>query len=292
MAAAVVAAVDGGETSGGEEATTSQRRRRGQQEVQEVVDELAQETKRTTLLERVEQQLKGMPHVSRLLFGFGMTDDKTIQATLEQEFLDWKEKQEKQSSGSLSGILLFMGQSAIHFLEGPTELLFGALEFFHSLALGAKPAAPGAPPALAAAAARPPLINPLRVLHFTELHGVRTSTSWCACISGGKSHGAQGQVDETNSSELTFATYRKFLLLSIKVAEVASGEELETERLQACYKKHADMMPTVDEVAVLLSKSGADYFFTYPEFEKVFVAPFHLVLHSELLWPMPPPLSY
>jgi len=270
-------------------ATASQRRRGRQAEVQEVVDELAQETKRTTLLERVEQQLKGQPHVSRLLFGFGMNDDKKIQASVEQEFLEWKDKQEKQSSAAVTGVLLFTGQSAIHFLEGPTELLFGVLELFHSLSVEVKQ------PAVASQAtvnARPALISPLRVLHFTEMHGVRVSTSWCCLPTGGKSHGQQGQVDDNNSSDLVFGAYRKFLLMCLKVKDTFSGDDDEIEKLQGSYRRLTDTMPTVDEVATLLSKSGADFFFSYVDFEKVFIAPFHLVLHSELLWPMPPALSY
>jgi len=51
-------------------------------------------------------------------------------------------------------------------------------------------------------------------------------------------------------------------------------------------------LPTVDEIVAILNKAGLDFFFDFKEFEKVFVAPFQLVLHSELLWPMAPALSY
>jgi len=301
-----MAAADGGDTSGEDlaasgalgrgspgntgasEAPAGSRRRGRQPEVMEIVDELAQETKRTTLLERAEQQLKVKQNtVSRVFFAFGMTDDKKIQAAIEQEFLKWKDGQEKQSPAALSGILFFLGQCALHFLEGPTELLFGALELFHSLSQEVKPG-----PGVAASSARTALINPIRILHFSELHGVRVSTSWCACLSGGKSTGTQGTLDDSNSSELVFGAYSKFIKMCLKVRESQSGEEEDMHRLQATYKRHTDMVPTVDEVNLFLSKSGADYFFNFPEFEKVFIAPFHLVLHSELLWPMPPALPY
>lgn len=294
MAMAAAAAGRGTPGAGGtgmSEAAAAATRRRGRQaEVQEVIDELAQETKRTTLLERVEEQLKGQPHVSRLVFGFGMTDDKKIQSAVEKKFLEWKEKQEKQSSAVMSGIMLFMGQSAVHFLEGPTEQLFAALHFFHSLSSDAKPAAVGQ--AAAPSSPRQELIGSVRVLHFTELHGVRVSTSWCSCTPGGKPTGAQGLVDDGNSSDLVFAVYRKFMLMCLKVKETFTGDDSDRSRLQSSYRRLSDLMPTIDEVNTLMGKSGADYYFTYAEFEKLFIAPFHLVLHSELLWPMPPALSY
>merc|ERR1719272_1944066 len=118
--------------------TGQQRRRRSKEAHQEIVDELAQETKRVTLLEREEQQLKGRKHVSRILFIFGIIDDRKTQTTVEQEFLTWRDTQE--GGKQVTGMLLFLGQGAVSFLEGPTELLFKALEHFHGLALDVQPA--------------------------------------------------------------------------------------------------------------------------------------------------------
>lgn len=246
----------------------------------EVVDELAQETKRTTLLDRVEQQLKDQPHVSRILFGFSIADDRKTQSLVEQEFNGWRAKQERTSE--LSGLLVFTAQGALHLLEGPTELLYGALELFHRLAAESK----------LPTSARPALIGPLRVLHFTELHGVRASMLWCSYVHGGKLQGGtQVQLEEATCADFAFRTYEKLLKVCLRVKQQV-GEEAGLDSTQLAYKKAADMMPTVDEVVVLIGKSGADLFFSYPEFEKVFIAPFQLVLHSELLWPMAPALVY
>jgi len=288
-------------------------RRRGRQaEVQEVVDELAQETKRVQLLDRVEQQLRGQSHSSRLFFSFGIADDRKVQSQVEQEWAEWREKNDKLSSAAISGLLLFIGQFAVHFLEGPTELLFSALEFFSSLASEVRPAGaaagPGtgdkapAPPQRSSIStpkaptdtgARAPLVSSVRILHFTELHGIRASASWCALVHGSKAQagGSQVVIEEANAPELAFGTYKRILLLCHKVKE-ASGSDADPAEIQANYKKLSEQMPTADEVSVIVSKGAADFFFSYAEFEKVFIAPFQLVLHSELLWPMPPALSY
>mmetsp|Transcript_82971 Transcript_82971/g.268845 ORF Transcript_82971/g.268845 Transcript_82971/m.268845 type:complete len:276 (-) Transcript_82971:78-905(-) len=259
-----------------EGAASTVRRRRGPQEVQEVVDELAQETKRTSLLQAVETQLKGQPHVSRILVGFGVVDDRKVHDQITQEFTVWRKKLEE--TDDLTGFLVFANLSAVHFLEGPTELLFAALEKLQSLAVEVEKPQPGE-------AARPALIGPVRILHFTEMHGVRASTSWCTHTHTGKK-GQEVQIEENNSAELMFKVYQKMLLLCAKV------KDNDPSGVPAAYKKAADGLPTVDEIAVLLGKVAAEFFFSYDEFEKVFVAPFNLVLHSELLWPMAPALSY
>jgi len=314
-AAAIAAELTGAdEGEDGEELQQPQeiRRRGRQQEVQEFIDPLAQETKRTLLLECVERQLKGQHHVSRLFVTFSITDAN--QAPLEQDFGDWRGKQERQMTGSLSGLLLFIGQTGVAFMEGPTEFLFAALIFFHERATEPRPV-PGrgspqlstgvgaagvniagrASPAPAThtvpAPTRKDLIGPLRILYFTELHGVRVSTSWCTYAQTAKPQ-STGQVDESNAHELAFASYRKLLLACLKVSEKLSGEDPRADILQDAYRKHAELLPTIDEVMTLASKAAADYFFTYPEFHKVFIAPFHLVLHSELLWPTSPSLVY
>lgn len=264
------------DASAGEE--QGQKRRPKNGEAQEAMDELAQETKRTTLLERVETQLNGKERVARILFGFSIVDDKKTQNDVEAQFAAWCKKQEDAES-QLTGLLLFTVQGAIHFLEGPVELLFGALGFFNGLA--AEPTQ-GSTPSSGAS------IGPVRVLHFTELHGVRASTGWCSFVHPGKqTGGAQTQVEgETGASESVLQTYQKFLVAALKVKEGGDGD------VRAAYRRSQDLMPAVDEVVLLLHKNTADYFFSYAGFYKVFVAPFNLVLHSELLWPMPPALAY
>jgi hypothetical protein len=281
------------------------RRRRSKEAHQEVVDELAQETKRVTLLEREEQQLKGRKHVSRLLFIFGIVDDRKTQTAVEQEFVTWRDAQE--GGDQVTGLLLFLGQAAVSFLEGPTELLFKALEHFHELTLEvqAAPVMP-LPPAdmrsggtmkLSESTAPPPapraaLISPVRVLYFTELHGVRTSVGWCSCVSNAKTTQAQVNFDE-GAHEPVFDMYKKMLILSMKVQSGAgSDSNPSADSLRSNYRKNGDFMPTPDEVHGLLGKQGAENFFSFAEFQKVFMKPFQLVLNSELLWPMPPALSY
>jgi len=213
------------------------------------MDELAQETKRTTLLERVETQLDGKERVARILFGFSIVDDKKTQNDVETQFAAWCKKQEDAES-QLTGLLLFTVQGAIHFLEGPVELLFGALGFFNGLA--AEPTQ-GSTPSSGAS------IGPVRVLHFTELHGVRASTGWCSFVHPGKqTGGAQTQVEgETGASESVLQTYQKFLVAALKVKEGGDGD------VRAAYRRSQDLMPAVDEVVLLLHKNTADYFFSY-----------------------------
>merc|ERR1719454_2441708 len=72
------------------------RRHRSKEPQDHVIDELAQETKRVNVLERLEVQLKGKKHCSRLLFAFPIpADDRKVQSTIEQEFLSWRKKQEQ-----------------------------------------------------------------------------------------------------------------------------------------------------------------------------------------------------
>lgn len=280
------------------------RRQRTKEAHQEVQDELAQETKRVTLLDREEAQLKGVKHVSRLLFAFGVADDRKVQMQVEQEFAAWRDKQEGGSE--VTGLLLFLGQAALSFLEGPSELLCKGVELFHGLSLDVQAAqevplppsdmrtssAPGAKSGTEPAPQpRPALISALRVLYFTELHGVRTSTGWCSFVSAAKPSGGAAQNMEEGVAEEVFMTYRKMLTLCLKVRDSA-GSETNSDALQNHYRRQADFMPTPDAVNLLLSKNCAGDFFDFAEFQKVFMKPFQLVLNSELLWPMPPALSY
>jgi len=285
------AATGGNMTAGQSEGP---RRRRGPAEVQEAIDELAQETTRTTLLDCLERQVrdtsgKDRYHVSRIVFGFSLGDDKKTQSAVEQEFSSWREKQENHTE--LTGVLAFTSQGALHFLEGPTELLFGAVQLFQSMTVDTKPPAPQ----------RSALISQVRIIHFTELHGVRASTSWCAWVHPGKvTGGLQVNLEDAACSDYVFRVYHKFLLACLAAKEQAeqapceeASSELEASAMQAVFKRiSVEMMPTVDEVFTLLNKNTAEYFFTFAEFEKVFMAPFQLVLHSELLWPMSPALVY
>lgn len=274
---------------------SASRRRRGQTE-DAVIDDLAQEARRPQLLDRVEQQLRDRPHTSRLLMIFGIADDRKMQGTVTQEFQAWREKEGLNES--ITGVLVFIAQHAVQLLEGPSDEIFKALEFFQSLALEQTPAESAKEKAVAIASPsgappRPALVAAIRVLHFTELHGVRTSTSWCSHVGSSKIHGGQQiALEDSNQAELVFSLYKKMLDVCLQVTSSASGNSVDLDRLAGLYRNAADKMPTADEMAIFTGKNGAEIFFSYAEFHKVFMAPFHLVLHSELLWPMSPALSY
>jgi hypothetical protein len=249
-------------------------------EPHEVIDELAIETRRTSLLDIVEQQLKGQTVVTRCLFIFPLADDPRIQSALKQEFSNWLET--SQRSSVVTGLLVFMQQAGIHFLEGPTQMLYAALAAFHEWAADT----PG----------RQALVGPLRILYFSELHGVRTSRSWIAYNHSAKPMGGAGtSLTQDTCSEIVFICYRKLLLLNMQVSgAVAGGEEGPAlqKQLGNAIKKGSELLPSVEEVGLFMSKNAVDLLLTYPEFAKLFVEPTHTVLGSELLWPMPPPLSY
>merc|ERR1712157_402814 len=98
--------------------------------------------------------------------------------------------------------------------------------------------------------------------------------------------GNQVVLEESNSAEFMFRVYQKMLTLC------ARNKDEDASSIQAAYRKASESLPPVEEIALLLGKSAADFFFSYDEFHKVFIAPFYLVLHSELLWPMAPALAY
>jgi len=291
-AAAAAPAAAGGAAAG-------QRRRKRPEEAQEAVDELAKEATRTTLLDRVESQLSGQHSLSRIMFGFAVADDRKIQTMLERSFTNWR-WETCSDSAQVTGLLIYAQQAALHFLEGPTELLFRALALFQDLATEPTAAAPSAGMSKGmpgeGSERTTALIGGIRILHFTEMHGVRVTRGWCAVANPTKPQGLQIQLDHDSCPETVFMVYRKFLLLSIKAMDslhsVENDEDIEDEQLQNCYRRATELMPTVEEATVLLGKNGAELFFTYAEFQRVFVAKFRTVLHSELLWPMPPALSY
>jgi len=261
-------------------------RRRQRPEAQEIADELAQETPRVTLLGRLEQQLKGRQLYSRLLFSFNIADDRG--PALESEFASFRDKHARDD---LTGLLIFMQSNALHFLEGTTEKLFLALAFFFSLSAESMPmeSEEKRPKgALAVPARSGAVLSAVRVLYFTELHGIRASTSWCSIQHQGKSQGLQKSLEDS-CAECTFDVYRKLLELCLRVG--AAGETT-PDQLQKQYRKASEMMPSIDEILLLVGKSGAEYFLTYKEFEKTFLSRFELVLDSELVWPMQPTLSY
>lgn len=282
----------GGEGSPGEGQGGPIRRRGKPGEVQEVVDELTLETKRTTLLDQVEAQLKPsqvcVAQVSRLLLAFGVNDDRKVQAQVDKEFLEWRGARAKsraqpgggdEEQGEITGFLLYVMQSACHLLEGPTESLFAALAFFEQLSQDTPE--------------RPALLTNLKVLHFTEMKGVRCSVGWCSQVQGGKLTGQGMTLDDTNCSELAFTVYQKLLLLCLKVQDAMEGQDASSqERLGAQYRRLVDKMPLPEDMQPVMSKGSGEFYMNYAEFHEVFVAPFNCVLHSELLWPIAPALAY
>lgn len=278
-AADEAARASGGENQGASNAPGAARRA---PQATQVIDELAQEEERIRLLDKLEGQLKGKPNYSRLLFCFSVPDDRKIQGQVDSEFQVWL-----RENPGVSGVLLYIGQAGMHYLEGTTERLFKALEQFHTYSheVTEGKTAGGRSPG-------PALISGIRVLYHTELKGVRSSLSWCSYVHASKLQGGQTTtIDDSNCSELVFIVYKKFLLLCLKASE-SLKENSTFDQTQVHYKRLSDMMPTAEDVLILLSKNATELFFTYPEFQKVFMAPFQCVLHSELLWPIPPALSY
>lgn len=296
--AAAAAAEGGGEAAAAEQAAAGAgaaagaqgqpRRRPKREEVQEVVDELATEVRRTTLLDLTEKQLRAQDaSVSRLLLVFPVQDDQKTKAAVEKEFAAWLET-EDGGRKPITGLLVFSLQAGVQFLEGPTELLFEAVAFCNGLASEGTHLGSRAP--------RAALIGPLRVLYFTELHRIRTMRAWCSYYSAAKAQGQAPVLSSENCSEQVFMTYRKFLLLGRQSSPPAGedGEEevVDPKLMEEAVKKAHDFVPTPDEIAMYTSKAALDYLLSYAEFEQTFCAPFHTVLQAELLWPVPPPLSY
>jgi len=275
--AAPAAEATGGETSGDGNAEAGRRQgkpRKGSKgEAGETIDELAMETKRTTLLDRLEGQLKGgRQHVSRLLFGFSVADDKKIQKGIDQEFSNWRQQQEGGAE-ALSGVLVFASAVGLHLLEGPTELLFKALEFFHSISAEAKKLPQDSDGGVQATprpnekGELPAMLSKLHILHFTELHGVRVARSWAQISHPGKViGGTQTQMEDSNSHELVFAAYKKMMCLCLKVSKMVApddpedSQEVSTSDLQKAYKKAADELPSVDEILIILGKTAFEFF--------------------------------
>jgi len=217
-----------------------------------------------------------------------MPDDKKAVAQIEDEFGAWVKKTEQAAADAaeedgtgsppaFGGLFIQQPGQALHYLEGTTESLFAGLKLFASF----ENEAPG----------RGALISNLRIIYFTEVHGVQTVHGWHPFqhTSAKSMGGPQLFQEEESCYQAVFAAYRKILVLNCKIMDATGGKANATKDQ---LKKLQDNLPTLDELTSLLHKTAADYFFNYAEFEKAFCAPFHLVLQSELLWPMPPPLSY
>lgn len=272
--------------------------RRGQHATKETVqDELAQETRRHTLLDAVEYQLKAAQTRARLLVACNLSEDKKAIPQIETEFTAWAKKnaqnadEEDEEEGAvkppvLGGLFLIQPGQALHFLEGPTEKLFEGLKLFQSFGSEVAGGDKGETP-------RGALISNLRIIYFTEVHGVQTMNGWHAFQhTSAKSMGGPSLFqDDEQCYQAVFMAYRKLLVASCKITEATDGQN-DPHTVKDVLKKMQDSLPTLDELTSLLHKTAAEYFFTYAEFEKAFCAPFHLVLQSELLWPMAPPLSY
>eukprot|EP00439_Symbiodinium_sp_Y106_P022117 s28_g2.t1 len=217
-----------------------------------VIDELATESHRTLLLDRLESQLKAKPHISRMLFAFNASDDRKVQKAIDQEFADWRKKQENAAE-ALTGVIVYTQTFALHLLEGPSELIFKALGFFHSISTEVRQVespAPGMTPRPNEKGEPPGLVSVVRVLHFTELHAVRVARTWCSMPHPGRATGgAQQPLEEGSCHEMVFSLYKKMLCLCLKVRKLLDGEQdSDGGSLLKTYKKAADELPSIDEV--------------------------------------------
>ena len=103
----------------------------------------------------------------------------------------------------MNGILIYTQSVALHLLEGPTEMLFNALALFHSVSAEVRKAPevqPGTTPRPNEKGELPALLSGLRVLHFTELHGVSVVKSWCSLVHPGQAH---RQSDASREGQLS-----------------------------------------------------------------------------------------
>jgi len=254
--------------------------------VKEVIDELAHDTARASLLDAVEEQLRNQEHMTRLLFVCQVTDDKRIHSQVEREFQSWLAENTVPDTKEISGFSVLLAVSPasaiVTYLEGNTELIFAALKFFDEMSSDKS-----------SDGGRAALVSPLRVLYFTEMHRSRLLPGW-VMHSYPTKVGGSGQNQEVNTKATVFLMYKKILTLACKV-KVAVKDEDEANRLNAArtvLKNSTELYPTIDEALMLVGKVGQEFLFSYKEFDSTFIAPFHTVLQSELLWPMPPALSY
>lgn len=287
----------GGASSGAEGQRRPSKRRQGSKLHNAFYDELAQETQRLNLLNAVEAQVRSKTLRSRILLGCSISDNKDVHLKVEKEFEDWvrmaeaaaikaEEEGAAISSTPLAGLLIFQPVQLLHFLEGTTDQLLAALKAFHSLSIEVTATDNGPP-------ARPALISNLRILYFTEAHGVQTMNGWTSVKhETAKSMGGPAMLQDMEACSMAvFGAYRKLMMVNCKITQ-ATGGGGGSSAVQNAFRQSQDLLPTLDEVTSLLHKNTAEFFFTFAEFEKSFAAPFHMVLQSELLWPMPPPLSY
>lgn len=254
--------------------------------VKEVIDELAHDTTRASLLDAVEEQLKNQEHMTRLVFACQVTDEKRVQSQVEREFQNWLAENSVPESKELSGFSLLLSVSPssaiVTYLEGNTELIFSALKFFDELSIDKS-----------SDGGRVALVSSLRVIYFTEMHRNRLVPGWLMYVHPTKAGPANQQNQEVNPKSTIFLMYKKLITLACKVKLAAREDETNKQTAaRNTVKNSTELFPTIDEALVLTGKLGQEFLFSYKEFESTFIAPFHTVLQSELLWPMPPPLSY
>lgn len=143
-----------------------------------------------------------------------------------------------ETGDQVSGVLLFLSQAAVHLLEGPTELLFKALDLLHSFSMDAAPPVVNPKERVRRGSTQVPCIGPVRVLYFTELHAIRVAKSWCTYYHASKAQGAsQVPVDENNSAELAFGTYKKVIQLCLRAGELFDEGDA-VEKKQTATGKH------------------------------------------------------
>eukprot|EP00439_Symbiodinium_sp_Y106_P022913 s28_g2.t2 len=163
------------------------------------------------------------------------------------------ENGQENAAEALTGVIVYTQTFALHLLEGPSELIFKALGFFHSISTEVRQVespAPGMTPRPNEKGEPPGLVSVVRVLHFTELHAVRVARTWCSMPHPGRATGgAQQPLEEGSCHEMVFSLYKKMLCLCLKVRKLLDGEQdSDGGSLLKTYKKAADELPSIDEV--------------------------------------------
>ncbi|CEM34463.1 unnamed protein product [Vitrella brassicaformis CCMP3155] len=231
------------------------------------------DTHRPSALEAIEAQLKGVASCSRILLACTLVEATKTAQRLESVLSAWM--QSEAQSGEVTGLLLVYAsqQAALLFAEGLTEQLFRLLTKVGDMQTQSE-GSPGEG------------VANVRILQFTELHGVRLLPFWTSFhvpppkAAGGAQAGGDTGDAETPVLEKVWEMYRNLLILGSKLGG-------ETKHSAAHVLKNTPLLPPGEVLGELLSgENHEDALMSYEEFADVFMSPFTLVLESELLWPM------
>eukprot|EP00919_Chromeraceae_sp_WS-2016_P000620 GHVR01001560.1.p1 GENE.GHVR01001560.1~~GHVR01001560.1.p1 ORF type:complete len:187 (-),score=43.05 GHVR01001560.1:378-938(-) len=169
-----------------------------------------------------------------------------------------------------------MASFAVHYIEGKTQNVINALQFFSNLQKYTDRKG-GAP------------ISGARILYFTEMHGRRALPYWTNFVNPTYKGLSLPTADDPSGEPLEklFVVYTRLLLVlgGLRDSQTSSPSH---------YLKHPgviEQLPTLDTI-VWLNTHAHTQLFLLNDFLELVTEPSKLVLNSERLWPVPPPLDY